>query len=121
MAKALPIRIDTLKRAIAKKVKIIFGTDAVAGAHGTNADEFLHRVEKGGMSPAAAILSAMSPSAESLGLGNQIGTVGVGFAADLVATSGDPAIDIRSVKKVAFVMKGGVIYVNTTPRLLSLR
>ena len=121
MAKALPIRIDTLKRAIAKKVKIVFGTDAVAGAHGTNADEFLHRVEKGGMSPAAAILSAMSPSAESLGLGNQIGSVAVGFAADLVATSGDPAIDIRSVKKVAFVMKGGVIYVNTTPRLLSLR
>lgn len=121
MSKALPIRVDTLKRAIAKKVKIVFGTDAVAGAHGTNADEFLHRVEIGGMTPVAAILSAMSPAAESLGLGQQIGSIGAGFAADLVATVGDPAVDIRSVKKIAFVMKGGVVYVNTSPRLLSLR
>ena len=74
MAKALPIRIDTLKRAIAKKVKIVFGTDAVAGAHGTNADEFLHRVEKGGMKPMDVLVSAGSSAAESLGLGDKIGT-----------------------------------------------
>ncbi len=114
MAKALPIRVDTLKRAMAKKVKIVFGTDAVAGAHGSNADEFIHRVEKGGMSPAAALLSAMASSAESLGMGDRIGSIAPGYDADLVATNGNPFEDIHAVRRVSFVMKQGTVYRNQT-------
>lgn len=121
MAKALPIRVDTLKRAVARKIRIVFGTDAVAGAHGTNADEFLHRVELGGLSPMDVLISATSRSAESLGMGDRIGTLAPGFLADLVATSGDPVQDIKSVKNIAFVMKNGIVYSNTTPRLITLR
>lgn len=47
MAKDVSIRIDTLQRAMAKKVKIVFGTDAVAGLHGRNAEEFILRVRDG--------------------------------------------------------------------------
>ncbi|MBC8167419.1 MAG: amidohydrolase family protein, partial [Bryobacteraceae bacterium] len=115
MAKALPVRVDTLRRAMARKVKIVFGTDAVAGAHGTNADEFLHRVQKGGQPPMDAIVSATSVSAESLGMQDRIGTIRAGLEADLVATSGNPAEDITSVKRVVFVMKGGTVYRNRTP------
>ena len=121
MAKALPVRIDTLKRAIAHKVKIVFGTDAVAGAHGANAQEFLHRVEKGGMAPMEALVSATSRAAGSLGLGDRIGTLAPGFEADLVATAGDPVANIQSVNQVAFVMKNGVVYKNTSPRRNPLR
>lgn len=123
MAKALPVRIDTLKRAIAHKVKIVFGTDAVAGAHGANAQEleFLHRVEQGGMPAMDALVSATSRAAESLGLGDRIGTLAPGFEADLVATAGDPVANIQSVNQVAFVMKSGVVYKNTTPRRNTLR
>ncbi len=63
-----------LRRARARKVKIVFGTDAVAGAHGRNAEEFVYRVRDAGDQPMAALVSANSVSAESLGMGNTIGT-----------------------------------------------
>jgi imidazolonepropionase-like amidohydrolase len=112
MAKDLPIRIDTLQRAMAKKVKIVFGTDAVAGLHGHNAEEFILRVRDGRQPAMDAIVSATSRAAESIGLANQIGTIVPGMEADLVATSGNPLDDITSVRKVVFVMKGGKVYKN---------
>jgi len=104
--------IDVLKRARAKGVKIVFGTDAVAGAHGRNAEEFVYRVKEGGERPMDAIVSATSVSAESLALGQEIGTIAPGFEADLVAVAGDPLSDITAVRKVRFVMKGGKVYKN---------
>ena len=104
--------IDVLKRARAKGVKIVFGTDAVAGAHGRNAEEFVYRVKEGGEKPMDAIVSATSVSAESLGLGKEIGTIAPGYQADLVAVEGDPLLDITAVRKVKFVMKGGKVYKN---------
>jgi imidazolonepropionase-like amidohydrolase len=104
--------IDVLKRARAKGVKIVFGTDAVAGAHGRNAEEFVYRVKEGGEKPMDAIVSATSVSAESLGMGKEIGTVAPGYQADLVAVEGDPLVDITAVRRVRFVMRGGRVYKN---------
>lgn len=104
--------IDVLRRARAKGVKIAFGTDAVAGAHGRNAEEFIYRVKEGGEQPMDAIVSATSVSAESLGLGHEIGTIAPGYQADFVAVAGDPITDITAVRRVRFVMKGGKIYKN---------
>jgi len=104
--------IDVLKRARAKGVKIAFGTDAVAGAHGRNAEEFVYRVKEGGEKPMDAIVSATSVSAESLGLGHEIGTIAPGYQADFVAVAGDPITDITAVRRVRFVMKGGKVYKN---------
>jgi imidazolonepropionase-like amidohydrolase len=101
---------DALRRARARKVKIVFGTDAVAGSHGRNAEEFVYRVNDAHERPMDALVSATSVSAESLGLGNVIGTVAPGFEADLVATDGNPLDDITAVRRVVFVMKGGKIY-----------
>jgi len=103
---------DALKRARARRVKIVFGTDAVAGAHGRNAEEFVYRVREAGETPADTLISATSRSAESLGLGDRIGTIAVGYDADLVATDGNPLEDITAVRRVTFVMKGGRIYRN---------
>ena len=50
-------------------VKIVFGTDAVAGSHGRNAEEFVYRVKEAGETPMDVLVSATSLSAESLGLG----------------------------------------------------
>jgi imidazolonepropionase-like amidohydrolase len=103
---------EALKRARARHVKIVFGTDAVAGAHGRNAEEFVYRVREAGEKPADVLVSATSLSAESLGLGDRIGTIAVGYAADLVATDGNPLDDITAVRRVRFVMKDGKVYRN---------
>jgi len=101
---------DALKRARARHVKIVFGTDAVAGSHGRNAEEFIYRVREAGEKPADALVSATSMSAESLGMGDRIGTIAVGRDADLVATDGNPLDDITAVRRVAFVMKDGRVF-----------
>jgi imidazolonepropionase-like amidohydrolase len=103
---------DVLRRARARHVKITFGTDAVAGSHGRNAEEFIYRVRDAHEKPMDALVSATSVSADSLGLGLQIGTLAPGFEADLVATDGNPLDDITAVRRVVFVMKGGKVYKN---------
>jgi imidazolonepropionase-like amidohydrolase len=101
---------DVLRRARTHHVKVVFGTDAVAGSHGRNAEEFVYRVRDAHDQAMDAVVSATSVSAESLGLGKEIGTVAPGFQADLVAVEGNPLEDITAVRRVVFVMKGGKVF-----------
>ena len=113
MQEALPMNADLFKRALQiKGLKIVFGTDAVAGAHGRNAEEFIYRVNDGGQDPMAAMISAQSLGAEALGMQKQIGTIAAGMQADIIALDGDPREDITSVRRVVFVMKDGSVYKN---------
>ena len=74
----------------------MFGTDAVAGAHGRNT----------------------SLAAQSLGLADSIGAIAPGLAADLIALDGNPLEDITAFRRVVFVMKGGKVYKNVAPGAL---
>ena len=112
MEKGLPIGNDTFKRAVAKKVKMIFGTDGGAGAHGRNFEELVYRVRDGGQPPMDAIVSATSLSAESLRMQDRIGAIAPGMDADIIATNGNPLDDITAVRRVVFVMKSGKVYKN---------
>lgn len=113
MEKILPLNHQLVQRASKiPKLKIVFGTDAVAGSHGYNAEEFIDRVRDGGVSPMAAMISANSLGAEALRLGDQIGTIAKGFQADIIALDGDPLTDITAVRRVVFVMKGGIVFKN---------
>lgn len=103
---------DAFRRALAAKVRMVFGTDATAGAHGRNADELIYRVKDGGQQPMDAIVTATSRSAESLHLGNQIGTIAPGMEADMIAIDGNPLQDITAVRRVTFVMKSGKVFKN---------
>lgn len=106
---------DVIRRARARHIKISFGTDAVAGAHGRNAEEFIYRVKDAGEKPMDAIVSATSVSADSLGMSQEIGTIAAGMQADLVAVAGDPLTDITAVRRVVFVMRGGKVCKNVAP------
>jgi imidazolonepropionase-like amidohydrolase len=95
------------KRALkTPKLKIVYGTDAVAGAHGRNIEEAIVRVTQGGQKPMDAIVSLTSRSAESMRK-SDIGAIAPGLQADLVAVEGDPLADITALRRVVFVMKGG--------------
>jgi imidazolonepropionase-like amidohydrolase len=113
MEKGVAIVLATFKRALAHKdLKIIYGTDATAGAHGQNYREFIVRVRDGGQDPMAALISATSLSAESLNLGTRIGAIAPGMDADIVAFDGDPLQDVSAASRAVFVMKGGKVYQN---------
>ena len=110
MEKAVETNYAMFKRALAAKVMMPMGTDAVAGAHGQNAREIITRVRHGGQAPMAAIVGATSLAAESLGLANEIGALAPGLQADIVAVAGNPLEDIDALRRVSFVMKAGKIY-----------
>jgi imidazolonepropionase-like amidohydrolase len=116
MEKGEAIVLETFKRALKhKNLKIVYGTDAVAGAHGRNYEEFIVRVRDGGQDPMAALVSVTSLSAESLGLQNSIGSIAVGMEADIVAMDGNPLKDVTAARRVVFVMKGGKVFENLAP------
>ena len=112
MERGIATGIDTFRRALTRHVKIVFGTDAVAGAHGHNAEEFVARVKQGGQKPMDAIVAATSTSAEALGMADRIGAIAPGMEADLVAVDGNPLEDITAVRRVIWVMRGGKVVMN---------
>jgi len=113
IAEVISMYHEFMKRALRiPGLKIVFGSDALAGSHGRNAEEFIDRVRDCGVAPLAAMVSANSLAAAALGMANQIGSIAPGFEADLIALDGDPLKDITAVRRVVFVMKGGVVYKN---------
>jgi imidazolonepropionase-like amidohydrolase len=113
MVKILPMDHAIVEQGVKTPgLKVVFGTDAVAGAHGRNAEEFIDRVRDCGVAPMTAMVSANSLGAEALGMADQIGSIAPGMEADIIALDGDPLKDITAVRRVVFVMKGGIVYKN---------
>jgi len=108
MRAAVPKALAAFREALTVPgLRVVFGTDAVAGAHGRNYQELVYRVETGGQPAMDAIVSATSLAAESLGLDAEVGTLAAGMRADIIATAGDPAEDISALGRVVFVMADG--------------
>jgi imidazolonepropionase-like amidohydrolase len=118
----IPLHQQFIKRALrVPGLKVVYGTDAVAGAHGRNAEDFIYRVRDCGVDPMAAIVSANSLGAEALGMADRIGSIAPGLQADIIAIDGDPLKEITAVRRVVFVMKGGVVYKNVARNAMVAR
>ncbi len=93
------------------ELHLLFGSDAIAGAHGRNAEDLVCWVKEAGQAPLTVLRMATSGNAALLGLGQQIGSIAPGYQADLIAVDGDPLEEIEAVLRVRFVMKGGKVAV----------
>ncbi|HEX6559557.1 MAG TPA: amidohydrolase family protein, partial [Longimicrobiales bacterium] len=114
LARMAPLALAVTTKALRTPgLNVPYGTDAVAGAIGRNADDLVCRVQRAGQRPIDALRSATSVAAESLGLGAEIGRIAPGMRADIIALAGDPLSEIRAVQRVVWVMKAGRVY---TPR-----
>jgi imidazolonepropionase-like amidohydrolase len=110
MKNAVPKALHVFQLALKTlKLKVVLGTDAVAGSHGRNFQELEYRVRTGGQKAIDAITSATSLAAESLGLGDKVGTIANGYEADLIAVDGNPLDDIGALEHVSFVMRDGKV------------
>jgi len=105
----LDLHAQEFRKQLAAGVPIAAGSDVGPFPHGTQAREFVLMV-KFGMTPLAALQAGTLNSAKLLGWEGQIGALKPGYLADVIAVQGDPLQDIGALQKVAFVMKGGVVY-----------
>lgn len=99
------------KLAMDAGVTIGLGSDVGVFTHGTSYRE-LEWMVRGGMTATQAILAATSVNAKIIRMQDRLGRIRRDFAADLIGVKGDPTRDIKTVRDVRFVMKGGVVYKN---------
>jgi imidazolonepropionase-like amidohydrolase len=97
------------RQAVAAGVRIAYGTDSGIYPHGLNAMQLPYMV-KYGMTPMQALRSATLSAAQLMEWQDSVGSIAPGKYADIIAVEGDALADLRSFRKVAFVMKGGVVY-----------
>lgn len=107
--KELKSKRDSFKAALEAGVTIVNGSDIGVFAHGDGARELELLVDYG-MTPVQALRAATTVAAKALHREDKIGAVKVGLFADLVAVEGDPTKEIKSLRKVKLVMKGGVLH-----------
>ncbi|HEX4934346.1 MAG TPA: amidohydrolase family protein [Gemmatimonadaceae bacterium] len=111
MEESLPLGIAAVRRAVRTPgLKVVFGTDAVAGAHGRNVEDLICRIVEAGQPPLEALAGATSLAAESMRMADSLGTIAPRMVADLIAVPGDVTQDATALRRVRFVMKGGRIY-----------
>ena len=101
---------EHFRLALESGVTIGFGGDVGVYPHGENYRE-LELMVAYGMQPLQVLKSATSGNAKTFHLGN-LGQVRKGYLGDLIAVPGDPGRDIRALREVSFVMKGGDVIRN---------
>src|SRR5437868_2914253 len=105
----IPAAKKNMADAFRNRVRVALGTDAGVYPHGLNGGEFWSMVELG-LTPTQALQSGTVNAAELMGWSDRVGAIRPGLFADLVAVTGNPLNDVRSLQHVQFVMKDGVIY-----------
>ncbi len=109
LRQSLEFHAREFQKQLAAGVPMAVGSDVGPFPHGTQAREFELMV-KYGMKPLAVLQADLLNGARLLQWDGQIGALKAGYFADVIAVPGDPLQDISAVEKVAFVMKGGVVY-----------
>jgi imidazolonepropionase-like amidohydrolase len=100
-----------LKRVAAAGVTIAMGTDAgnPLTLHGPSVYAEMEAMQAAGMTPTQVLVAATRGGASAMGLEKEIGTVEKGRSADLLVVAGDPTADAANLRKVRYVVRGGVV------------
>ena len=101
-----------LQRMVAAGVTIAAGSGAgeLRAPHGSSLHREFALMAGAGMTPMQVLLSATRDAAKVLGSSASIGQIKEGLAADLVLLDADPLADVRNLRRVSLVIKGGAIY-----------
>lgn len=105
------IRSANLKRAAEAGIPIAMGTDAgnPLTLHGPSVYAEMEAMQKAGLSPSEVLRAATLGGALALGREKELGTVEKGKLADLLLVAADPTADIASLRRLRYVVRGGVL------------
>jgi imidazolonepropionase-like amidohydrolase len=108
---AMQISKENMRRFIKAGVRFSTGTDTNSFLNFMQEDpmanEMISMVELG-MPPLDVIVASTKNGAETVGLAKTVGTIEAGKLADVIVVAGNPLQDMRAMKRVAYVVKGGV-------------
>jgi imidazolonepropionase-like amidohydrolase len=97
----------TLRQFNRDGVTIVAGTDSPIFPYGLALIIELQAYVDAGLTPAAALRTATSNAAKSIGAGEQVGGIQQGMLADLVIVDGDPLTNITDLFNIQGVMLNG--------------
>jgi imidazolonepropionase-like amidohydrolase len=110
---AMRISKENMRRFMRAGVRFSTGTDTNSFLNFMQEDpmanEMISMVELG-MSPLDVVVASTKNGADTVGLGKSVGTIETGKLADVIVVAGNPLQDMRAMKRVAYVVKGGVRY-----------
>lgn len=100
-----------LKRVVGAGIPIAMGTDAgnPLTLHGPSVYAEMEAMQAAGMTPMQVLVAATRGGARAMGLEKEIGTLESGKSADLLVVAGDPTADVANLRKVRYVVRGGVV------------
>lgn len=115
-AKAAAVEhMDSIRRAVAAGVTFCNGTDFLPSDPADGTVATIREVEllvEAGLSPLDALRAATHNSAELCGVLSETGTLEAGKQADLLVIDGRPDKQIRDLRNLQLVMRGGTIFRN---------
>lgn len=106
--KAVELARASFKAARAARVTICAGGDVGVFAHGDNVRE-LELMQAAGMPAREVLMAVTSVNAKIFRIDAKVGSIKTGLLADLIAVEGNPTEDVKALRQVRFVMKGGAI------------
>ena len=90
--------------------RVVAGTDAPINPYGLSLLMELENYVSGGLTPVEALRTATMVSAEAIGAGADLGAIEAGRLADLVMIDGNPLANIKDLRRVKRVVRGGELF-----------
>jgi imidazolonepropionase-like amidohydrolase len=109
--KAVEAARASFNAARAARVTMCVGGDVGVFAHGDNVRE-MELMQAAGMPAREVLIAATAGNARIFRIDSKVGSVRPGLLADLIAVEGTPTDDVRVLRQIRFVMKGGAIVAN---------
>jgi len=100
-----------LKRVAEAGIPIAMGTDAgnPLTLHGPSVYAEMEAMQAAGLTPMQVLIASTRGGATAMGRAKDFGTVEKGKLADLLIVAGDPTADVANLRKVRWVVRGGVM------------
>jgi len=111
-SRRLGVMQDNLRRVHAAGIPVVMGTDAgnTLTLHGPSVYAEMEAMQEAGLTPMEVLVASTRNGALAMGRLEDLGTLEAGKVADLVVLSADPTADIANARRVAAVVRAGVLH-----------